>query len=91
MDRIPPVLDMTADGQFRAPPRPRQVPLSFKLMIGAAVIAVLAGAAAVAALALWVVSLILPVAIIAAAVAWVSFKYRRWRRGSIGGQGIRPL
>ncbi len=83
MNRIPPTLDMTPDGAFRTPPRVGgRAPLSFKLLLGAVVVAVLAGAAAVAALALWVVSLLLPVMIIAAGVAWATFKYRQWRRGS---------
>ncbi len=91
MDRIPPappeVIDMTPDGAFRVPPRRAGVPLSFKLMVGAGIIAVLAGAASIAALALWVVSLLLPVLVIAAGVAWVSFKYRQWKRtGSLGSE-----
>ena len=87
MDRIPPTLDMTPDGAFRTPPRVgggARAPLSFKLLFGAVIVAVLAGAAAMAALALWVVSLLLPVAIIAVGVAWATFKYRQWRRGSKG-------
>lgn len=90
--RTPPVIDMTPDGRFREPLRqgapgigPR-VPLSFKLLIGGVAVAVLAGTAAVAALALWVVSMLLPLMVIAAGVAYASFKYRQWRRGSLGGQ-----
>lgn len=90
--RTPPVIDMTPDGRFREPLRqgapgigPR-VPLSFKLLIGAVMVAVLAGTVAVAALALWVVSMLLPVMVIAAGIAYASFKYRQWRRGSPGGQ-----
>lgn len=84
--RIPPVIDMTTDGAFRdaaAPPGTR-APLSFKLLLGATIVAVLAGAAAIAALALWFVALLLPVVIIAAGVAWGTLKYRRWRRGPLG-------
>lgn len=90
--RTPPVIDMTPDGRFREPLRqgapgigPR-VPLSFKLLIGAVMVAVLAGTVAVAALALWVVSMLLPVMVIAAGIAYASFKYRQWRRSSPGGQ-----
>lgn len=92
MDRIPPTLDMSPDGSFRTPPRVgggAKAPLSFKLLLGAVIVAVLAGAAAVAALALWVVSLLLPVAILAAAVAFGLFKYRQWRRRSTG-RGLFP-
>ena len=87
--RTPPVIDMTPDGRFREPLRPRAapgVPASMKLLIGAVLVAVLAGTAAVAALALWVVSMLLPVLLIAAGVAWATFKYRQWRGGSLGSQ-----
>lgn len=87
--RTPPVIDMTPDGRFREPLRPGAapgVPASVKLLIGAVLVAVLAGTAAVAALALWVVSMLLPVLLIAAGVAWATFKYRQWRGGSLGSQ-----
>ena len=89
----PPVLDMTLDGQFREPLRqgnagPR-VPMSFKLLIGAVVVAVLAGTAAVAALMLWVVSLLLPLMIIAGGVAYAAFKYRQWRGRGTGPGALR--
>ena len=89
----PPVLDMTPDGQFREPLRqgagaPR-VPASFKLLIGAVVVAILAGTAAVAALALWVVSMLLPVMIIAGGVAYAAFKYRQWRGRGAGPGALR--
>lgn len=92
MNRTPPILDMTPDGTFRTTPRiggGSRAPLSFKLLLGAVIVAVLAGAAAVAALALWVVSLLLPVVIIAAGVAWATFKYRQWRRGGLS-RGLYP-
>jgi hypothetical protein len=87
--RTPPVIDMTPDGRFREPVRQRpdvgaanRVPASFKLLIGAVVVAVLAGTAAVAALALWVVSMLLPAMVIAGGVAYAAFKYRQWRGGT---------
>ena len=71
---------MTPDGAFRAPPRPVSgVPLSFKLLVGAGLVAVLAGAASIALFALTVLSFLLPVVIIAAAVAYGTFRYRQWR------------
>ena len=84
MNRIPPVIDMAPDGTFRTKPPGMRAPLSFKLLLGATIVAVLAGAAAVAALALWI-ALLLPVAVIAVAVAWGTYKYRAWRRGATGG------
>lgn len=79
MNRIPPVIEMAPDGTIRTPRA--GAPLSFKLLLGATIVAVLAGAAAIAALALWFVALLLPVVIIAGGVAWATLKYRRWRRG----------
>ena len=74
MDRRPPVIDMTPDGSFRAPPR--GMPLSTKLVIGGVLVAAACASFAVAALAIWVVSLVLPVAIIAGAVAWIAWKVK---------------
>lgn len=84
MNRIPPVIDMAPDGTFRTKPSGLRAPLSFKLLLGATIVAVLAGAAAVAALALWIAALLLPVVVIAAAVAYGAYKYRVWRRGASG-------
>jgi hypothetical protein len=53
----------------------------------AVVIAVMAGALTVAALALWLALIILPVAFGAAVVAWAMFRYRAWQaQRSVGGQ-----
>ena len=84
--RMPPVIDMTPDGRFREPLRPNaglggRIPVSLKVLLGAAVVAVLAGTAAVAALALWVVSMLLPLMVVAGGVAYVAYKYRQWRGG----------
>ena len=94
--RTPPVIDMTPDGRFREPLRQRPgfgagggVPASFKLLIGAVAVAVLAGTAAVAALALWVVSMLLPVMVIAGGVAYAAFKYRQWRGGNAARYSLR--
>ncbi|MGI4952946.1 MAG: hypothetical protein ACRYGM_14185 [Janthinobacterium lividum] len=81
MTQRPPTIDMSPDGSFRVPPRPGQVPLSVKLGLGAAAIAVLGLSLTVAALAVYIVSLILPVVVIAGAVAWGAMKYRRWQLG----------
>ena len=91
MTRLPPTLDMLPDGSFRAPPPPpRGVPLSFKLLVGAILVALVAAAIAVAALALWLFSMILPVVIIAGAVAWATLKFRRWQLLR-GARNLRPL
>ena len=64
--RLPPELDMTPDGGFRAPPRP---PLTTR--IGAV--------AVVVALVLWFALALIPVVVIAAAIAWAAFRVQLWR------------
>ena len=89
MTQAPPTLDMRLDGSFRTPP-PAGVPLSLKLMLGGIVVAVAAGAIAFAALALWVLSMALPVIIVAGVFAWGMMKYRRWQsaRAAAGSRSI---
>jgi hypothetical protein len=83
-DRVPPELDMLADGSFRPPPRP---PILTRIFIWAAVIAVIAGGLAVAAFALWLALILLPVALAAAVIAWLAFRFQLWRaRSSVSGQ-----
>jgi hypothetical protein len=43
-DRVPPEIDMRADGTFRLPPQPPRPPILTRIFIWAAVIAVIAGA-----------------------------------------------
>jgi hypothetical protein len=74
--RHPPELEMTVNGEFVSPPR---VPISSRILVWAIVVAIVAGALSLAALALWVALLILPVALGAAVVAWALFRYRVWR------------
>jgi hypothetical protein len=79
-------LDMTPDGRFRTPPR---MPISTRIIAGAVVLAVLAGAVAFAAFALWIALMLIPVAIAAGLVAFVTIKFRLWqarrRAASFGG------
>jgi hypothetical protein len=56
----PPELEMTLEGDFVSQPKP---PVSTRILFWAVVVAVLAGALSLAALALWVAMIILPVAI----------------------------
>jgi hypothetical protein len=74
--RRPPELDMTINGEFVSPPR---ASVSSRILMWAIAIAVVAGALSLAALTLWVALMILPVAVGAAVVAWVMFRYRVWR------------
>ena len=82
MVRIPPTLDMTPDGRFRVPMGGKQMPWSMKLLLVAVAVALLGSALTLAALALWVAASLLPVVLIAAAVAWATLKYRGWRHRS---------
>lgn len=71
-----PTLDMTPEGEFRTPP---PTPWATKLLRYAIVVAVLAGAFAVAALVLWAALIMIPIAIGAALVAYGAFRWRMWK------------
>jgi hypothetical protein len=75
-DRRPPELEMTVNGEFVSPPT---APITSRIFMWAIVIAVLAGALSLAAFALWIALIILPVAFAAAVVAWAMFRYRVWQ------------
>ncbi len=79
MTRVPPTIDMLPDGSFHVPPQRPMVPLTAKVMLAAVAVAVIGGSIAVAALAIWVVSMILPAIILAGAVAYGLFRYQRWQ------------
>lgn len=78
MNERPPELDMTLDGEFRTPPKP---PLLTRVLVWAVIVAVIACALTLAAFALWIALIILPVAIGAAAVAWLLWRFQIWRAG----------
>ena len=69
MDRIPPTLDMTPDGGFGARRR-RAATLSLKMLVGACWWPWSPARIAVAAFALWLFSLVLPVLVLAGVAAW---------------------
>ncbi len=74
--RRPPELDMTVEGELVSPPT---APISSRILMWAIVIAIITGALSLAAFALWLALLILPVAFGAAVVAYGVFRYRVWR------------
>lgn len=76
MDRRPSLLDMRPDGRFQSVSGP---PLSLRILVGAALIALVAGGLAIAALAISVAAVLVPVALLAAIVAWATLRWRRWR------------
>lgn len=79
-----PELEMTLNGEFVSPP---QLPLGNRLLLWAIIVAVIAGALCVAAFALWLALIILPVAVGAGVVAWGMYRYRIWRmQRSFSGQ-----
>jgi hypothetical protein len=80
-DRTPPDLDLLPDGSFR----PRQPPLAARVFRWAVVVALLAGALALAAVALWFALVLIPVAIGAGLIAWLAFRYQLWRAKRSGG------
>ncbi len=78
MDRRPPLLDMLPDGRFRGV---AGSPLSLRILVGAALLALVAGGLAIAALAISIAAVLLPVALLAAIVSWATLRWRRWRAG----------
>ncbi len=77
--RFPPMIEMSVDGRFIDPRR-----LSWPVRIAgiALTVAVVAGALGVAALALWIATMLIPLAVLAACVAWVAYRFQAWRQGS---------
>ena len=84
----PVVLDLTPEGEFRDPPPPGGWDgVLARLGRMAGVVALVAGLLALAALAFAALSVLIPVALGAAAIAWGSFRWRMWR---LRRQGIAP-
>jgi hypothetical protein len=87
---VKPVLDMTPDGQFRD--GPRQPGALAKLGGIAMLVAILAGALAIAALALWFALAIIPLAIAAGLIAYAIFRFQLWRaQGGFGSRRQPPV
>jgi Flp pilus assembly protein TadB len=76
MNRAPRYLDMTPDGRFREPPA---TPIATRIARTALAVAVLAGVLSALILALWFALALIPVAIVAALVAWVAYRFQLWR------------
>jgi fatty acid desaturase len=77
-DRVPPELDLLPDGSFR----PRRPPVATRIFAWAIVIAVVAAGLAVAAFALWLALILIPVVLVAGLVAWLAFRFQLWRAGN---------
>ena len=75
---------MTIEGEFVSPPTP---PITSRILMWAVVIAIIAGGLSLAAFALWLALLILPVALGAGVIAWAMLRYRLWRaQRAVGAQ-----
>ncbi len=76
-------IDMTPNGEFRSPqPSGGPPPGRFSRTVFriAVLVAVLAGASALAALTLWLALTLIPIAIGAAVIAYVMIRFRLWQR-----------
>jgi hypothetical protein len=71
-------IDMRPDGSFREPDKP---PLAARIFFWAVLVATAAGGIVVAALALWVALTLIPLAIGAAIIAYLAFRFQLWRTG----------
>jgi len=70
-------IDMTPAGDVL--PRPVQMGWPARIGLVAALVALAALAASAAALFLWLASVLLPIALVAGAVAYAAFKLQLWR------------
>ena len=77
---------MTPDGRFTAPRRP-----AWPIRIGvvAVLVAIVASGIAVALLVLWFALILIPVAIVAALVAWAALRFQLWRTARSAGSQLR--
>jgi hypothetical protein len=74
-DRRAPEIELLPDGSYR----PRRPPIAARIFAWAVVVAVVAGALAVAALALWFALILIPVMVVAGVIAWLAFRFQLWR------------
>lgn len=77
-DRYRLEIDMGPDGSFRETGKPS---LAARIFFWAVVVATVVGSIVVAALALWVALALIPLAIAAALVAYLAFRFQLWRAG----------
>ncbi len=81
MTQKPPILEMTIEGDFVDPPRMPRVPFGTRVLIWASVVAAIAIAGAVAVFALSLLAVMIPIALVAAVIAYGVFRYQMWRNG----------
>lgn len=71
-------IDMGPDGSFREVGKPS---LATRIFFWAVVVATVVGSIVVAALALWVALALIPLALGAAVIAYLAFRFQLWRAG----------
>ncbi len=76
---------MTPGGEFVSAAPRSMWPL--RIGVGAALVAAIAGVLAIAAVFLWIASILVPIALVAAVIAYVAFRLQGWRANASG----RPL
>ena len=76
-------LDMTPEGEFVSPPPygapGRNTPWANRLLRYAVLVAVFGGLVLVAALALWLALVMIPVVLAAVAIAYAAYRWRLWQ------------
>ncbi len=87
MSAGPETIDMTPEGDIVPPARPG-LSWPMRIGIGAVVVAVLAGLAASAAILLWLASVLIPIAVVAALIAYAALRFQLWR---LKGQATGPV
>ena len=75
------IIEMNLNGEFiSSPTRPRP-PVSARLMAWAIIASVISLAVLIVAVTFWFVVMILPLVLGAAAVAYIAYRYQKWRLG----------
>jgi hypothetical protein len=84
----PPVIEMTAEGEFIDVGRPGGPPLSTKIVAIGILVAAVAGTLGIAMLALWLAMTLIPIALVGGLLAYAVVRLQLWqaRRRSLGGK-----
>ncbi len=89
--RAPQTIDMNPDGSFAAPPPRAGLPWSARIALAAFAVSFVTGLVAVAALALYIAAILIPVMILAGIGGYLGLKWQAWRQANASGrQGAWP-